>query len=227
MSIEHRKQKRINFAVDVLINDTIMVKGIDLSEGGMYVHTGRLFPIGSEVDVLISIKGKNIRIKAKVQHAQAGVGMGLQFVVLDAGQKALIKAFIDSASVQPREIKKKTVLLVDDNESIRRMNKSRLVLDGFVVLEAPDGIEALKILEGTPVDIVVLDLYMEKMDGFKLIPLIKQMPLLENIPIVVLSARSNPEEVQRALSSGASEFFPKMMTSPLKLSEKLKAIFKK
>ena len=121
---------------------------------------------------------------------------------------------------------KKKVLIVDDNDMTRRINKSKLMLDGFTVLEAIDGVEAIKILETKVPDVIVLDLHMEKMDGFKVLALLKGSPRWKDIPVIVFSARVTPLEIERAMSAGADEFLVKMTTSPAKLSERVKGILK-
>ena len=117
--------------------------------------------------------------------------------------------------------------MVDDNEANRRMNKSRLVLDGFTVAEAANGIEAISRLNESPPDIVVLDLYMDRMDGFKVLEYMKGDERFKAIPVIVLSARSAPAEKARVMSFGADVFLIKMTTSPMKLSEQVKAVLAK
>lgn len=76
----------------------------------------------------------------RVQHSEEGVGMGLMFLDRIPDALASMKEFIDSASSIPMtEAVKETVLIVHDNVMHRRMNRSRLVLEGFMVLEALQG----------------------------------------------------------------------------------------
>jgi len=226
MGLENRLQKRVPVSCDVLINRSIKVKGLDLSEGGIYVHTGRLFKPGTTLEVMLDLKGKLLTLKAVVQHAQEGVGMGLKFIDIKPEQREDIVAFMEeSASLKALPSKKK-ILLVDDTDTTRRMNKSKLVLEGYTVIEAKDGLEAIEAMNKESFDLIVLDLYMERMDGFKVLSLMRQNPQLENIPVVVLSARSGTADVDRAMAAGASTFLPKMMTSPAKLAEKIKEILK-
>lgn len=227
MPLYHRKQERVDVSYDVLINNVLKCKGLNLSEGGMYVHTGRSFRVSSIVEAAVRLKGTLVKIKARVQHAQEGVGMGLMFINPDDKLKALIKEHISAVLDGSLEPEKKKVLLVDDTESARRMNKSRLILDGFEVVEAGDGLEAMGVLYGKTVDAVVLDLQMEKMDGFKVLASIQQTPRLQGLPVLVVSAKNLPEYVNKAMSLGATAFLPKITTSPMKLSEKLKEIFDK
>jgi PleD family two-component response regulator len=221
MGIEQRKQKRIVLRREVIINNAIKAMGLDLSEGGLYVHTGRSFPEGSIVGLSVPIDKEMLHIKARVQYSQEGVGMGLMFVELTHEQKLTIHRFIEGGTDEQPDTKKK-ILIVDDNATARRMNKSKLVLDGFSVVEAADGIEAIKILETDNISLMILDLYMEKLDGYKVLSIIRQKPEWKDLPVLVFSARSTPDEIDRAMNAGATEFLVKMMTSPIKLSERVK-----
>jgi len=196
MGIEQRIQKRIPFTQQILINNSIMVNGINISEGGLYVHTGRMFPAGSIVDVSIPFGTKQINFKARVQHCQECIGMGLEFIDLSPEQQTQLKELMAILETITPPSTKKKILVVDDNDVARRMNKSRLVLDGFAVVEANNGVEAAKILQTEQLDLAIIDLYMEPMDGFKLTALIRQMPQHKKIPIIVFSGRSNPEAYQ-------------------------------
>lgn len=222
MRLENRKHKRVILKRLVTLNDSLKMMGLDLSEGGIYVHTGRFFPVGLTLDLLLPLDKGDIKIKARVQHTQYGIGMGLMFIDLSSENLSVIRDFIENSSVKQEEAIKKKVLIVDDNASSRRMNKSKLVLDGFEVLEAADGFEAIALLEKEAISLVVLDLYMDKLDGFKVLSIMRQKPAMINIPVLVFSARTNPKEIERAMSAGATEFLPKMITTPVKLSERVK-----
>ncbi len=222
MGIENRKQKRVVLRRDVIINNALKVKGLDLSEGGIYVHTGRSFPAGSVVDVSLPLDSGTLTVRAKVQHSQDGVGMGLMFVGLTPGKLAYIREFIDNAAEEVSQVSRKKILVVDDNALSRRMNRSKLALDGFSVTEAADGLEAITVLEQQQVSLVVLDLYMEKLDGYKVLSIMRQKSEWRDIPVLVLSARTSSEEVDRAIHAGATEFLPKVTTSPHKLSERIR-----
>lgn len=222
MSIEHRKQKRVILKKEVTINNSLRVMGLDLSEGGLYLHTGRSIRPGTTVDIALPLDEETLRLKAVVQHSEDGVGMGVMFLNLSRDQLLSLRGFIDDAAEPQSEVVRKKVLVVDDNEMNRRMNKSRLVLDGFMVLEAGDGTEAISVLEKEEINLVVLDLYMVKLDGFKVLSIMRQKPEWKDIPVIVFSGRSNPNEIDRAMAAGATEFLYKMTTTPIKLSERVK-----
>lgn len=115
----------------------------------------------------------------------------------------------------------KTILLVDDNAQVRAINAARLRAAGFEVTEAGDGVECIKLLKSQPVDLLVLDLMMPVMDGFKVLQMVKLDPKTAGIPVVVLSGRGQPEEIEKALKLGAGDFLVKMRTNPNILVEKV------
>jgi CheY-like chemotaxis protein len=221
MDDDRKKLKQVVLRKYVTINGSLKAMGLDLGEGGIYVHTGASFKEGTLVDLRLPLDEEEISVKARVQNTQAGVGIGLTFVGLGPMERACLRGFIDDSSAQSAKSKKK-VLIVDDNAVTRRMNRSKLVLDGFEVLEAADGVEAIAVLERQTVHLVVLDLFMEKLDGYKVLALMRQRPAWKDIPVLVFSARSSPEEVGRAINAGATEFLVKMTTTPARLSERVK-----
>ena len=222
LGVEQRMQKRVMLKKEVTINNSLKVMGLDLSEGGVYVHTGRSITPGSVVDVSLPLKNGTVNLKARVQHSEDCVGMGLMFLDQTPHALVLLREFIDSTSISPTEAVKKKVLIVEGNVMHRRMNKSRLVLEGFTVLEAGSGLEAVEIMGKDQINLVVLDLYMDELEGFKVLSIMKQNQEWEKIPVVVLSARGAPAEVDKALAAGATEFLFKMTTSPVKLSERVR-----
>jgi CheY-like chemotaxis protein len=225
MGIDNRKQKRVILRRQVLLNKSIKTMGLDLSEGGIYVHTGRNCPQGSIVEVDLPLDEQTLQLKARVQHCEEAVGMGLMFVDITPAQKAVLSDFLDrnSAGDLARDSSRPKVLIVDDNPANRRMYKSKLILDGIGVVEAEDGFACLNQLSKEKIDLIVLDLYMDKLDGYKVLSILKQKPEWKDIPVIVISARSTPEEVERAINAGATEFCIKMTTPPVKLSQRIKA----
>ena len=98
--------------------------------------------------------------------------------------------------------------------------------DGFTAVEARNGTEALKKLQETKFDLVILEIWTEGIDGFKILQLMKINPELRDIPVIVLSARSTPADLDKAMVLGAKDYLVKMVTSPVKLSEKVKSTLK-
>jgi len=223
--MDKRGRDRALIQEPVVINNIVKAYALDISEGGMYLHTQAEFIPGATLELSFKLKEKEIRVKAVVRHVQPGIGMGVSFINPSPETLSAIKDFLKGAPdmVKPKE---KVILLVDDSEQTRSIYKNRLMSEGFTVFEASNGVEALKSIQENRPDLVILDLWREGIDGFKFLQLIRLNPELKDIPVIVLSARALPEDIKKALSLGASSFLPKMTTSPVKLAEKVKEYFR-
>ncbi len=226
--VDRRKYKRIPVRKTVIIGSAIKTQSLDLSESGMYIHTDHPFPSGHQTTISFFLDDAKITVKAVVVHSYSGIGIGVRFMGLDRDQMISIKSYIENHSQQDKGkgINKGKVLLVEDNVLTRTMQKSRLVLDGFAVYEAGDGVEALKLLIKEKINLVILDLQLPRLDGYKVLAMAKDNPEWNNIPILVCSSRTLSAEVERARAAGAAEFLSKAVTTPAKLSERVKANLK-
>lgn len=216
------------FTGNILIDGKIMVKGIDISMGGVYVYTGRSLGRGRIVDVHIS--EFKFTAKARVQHDQPGVGSGLKFMGLSDELKNRLRLMLQSLDTSRANYATKTkpeILLIDKNQSSRRINKSKLSMEGFFVLEASDGPEALKKLRDRVPDVIVSDLQIDGIDGFKLLSLIRSTPEWSHVPAIMMSMDSSVEIVDRAYEAGASELMVKSTTTPAKLAERITQVLEK
>jgi two-component system KDP operon response regulator KdpE len=99
------------------------------------------------------------------------------------------------------------VLIVDDEPPIRRFLRASLLGNGFQVLEAEDGAEALALVRRNAVNLMVLDLGLPVMDGFEVIRQLREGG--SSIPIVILSARADEAGKVKALNMGADDFVTK------------------
>lgn len=221
---EKRESKRYSFKERILINGSIVFKSIDISEGGIYIYTGRSFQRNTIVDV--TFMRHKFTLKAIIKHNQPGIGMGLQFMDLSKEQQAMIrmvvKEILKKADQHPHM--KRKVLLVEDNALTRSIYKGKLSMEGFSVIEAKDGIDALKLLKEKLPDLIILDLHLEKMDGIKLLSILRETPNWVNIPVIVCSGKGTKDVIKKVLEAGADEFLSKMVTSPAKLAETVKAV---
>jgi len=122
---------------------------------------------------------------------------------------------------------KSKVLLVDDTEFYIKTYRIKLLSEGYDVRSATNGIEALKELKTNKPDIILLDLMMPIMDGFKVLQAVKADPSLKSIPVVVFSAKGDVDEVAKAMEAGASDFLVKATTTPNKVVEKIKGVLER
>jgi hypothetical protein len=137
---ERRKEDRVPVQFTIMA-DGQMFNCIDISKSGLYLYTGRSFEENKIVSITLPIKDNPFTVKVRVQHNQPGIGMGLQFIDLDSGQKALINQLIRGIAntSSKAEDEKKKVLFIEANEMCRQIYKSHLLMVGFSVIEAKDG----------------------------------------------------------------------------------------
>lgn len=102
-----------------------------------------------------------------------------------------------------------TILVVDDNRANRDLLERRLKRDGFAVLTAADGAEALEVIHSQPVDVVLLDIIMPVMDGYETLDRLKADPELRHLPVIMLSSLDEPESITRCIERGAEDHLPK------------------
>jgi len=119
----------------------------------------------------------------------------------------------------------KHVLAVDDEAHIRRLVQLNLQRAGYRVTTAVDGVEALGIIPQDRPDLVVLDVMMPHMDGFEMLKRLKEDASTANIPVIMLTARSQDEDIHEGHRSGAEIYLTKPF-SPTGLLEAVQEVFK-
>ena len=101
------------------------------------------------------------------------------------------------------------VLLVDDEDQLRRVMKDILERDGFTVAEARDGIQALDQVDKFGPDVVVLDLNLPGLDGYGVLAHLRSRPATVNVPVIVLTAKGDEDNEVRVFELGADDFLTK------------------
>ncbi|NEQ27970.1 MAG: response regulator, partial [Microcoleus sp. SIO2G3] len=114
-------------------------------------------------------------------------------------------------SIGPASIgRKPTILVVDDSINVRRLLALTLEKAGYEVAQAKDGEDALeKLSAGLPIQAVICDIEMPRLDGYGFLARAKANPAFEHIPIAMLTSRSSDKHRQLAMSLGATAYFSK------------------
>lgn len=213
---------------EIIINNAVKGHILDISEAGAYIHTQADFIQGAILDLSFAINDKQIKVKGIIQHIKPGVGIEMLFLNLLPDDLACIKNFLSArSSLAKKESPVKKLLLVDDSAQQRSAYRNKLIEEGFTVTEAQSGTEAFMRLQELKFDLVILDLWIEGIDGFKILHIMKANPVLKEIPVIILSARSTPDDIKKAMALGATDYLVKMTTTPAKLAEKAKELFPK
>ncbi len=115
------------------------------------------------------------------------------------------------------------VLLVDDEDSLRRVMKDLLERDGYIVSEARDGVQALDQIDRVGPDIIVLDLNLPGLDGYGVLSHLRSRPATAGIPVIVLTAKGDEDNEVRVFELGADDFLTKPFRARA-LSARLEAV---
>ncbi|HEU5465902.1 MAG TPA: ATPase, T2SS/T4P/T4SS family [Gemmatimonadales bacterium] len=115
------------------------------------------------------------------------------------------------------------VLLVDDEDSLRKVMKDLLERDGYDVAEARDGVQALDQVDRVGPDIIVLDLNLPGLDGYGVLSHLRSRPATAGIPVIVLTAKGDEDNEVRVFELGADDFLTKPFRARA-LSARLEAV---
>lgn len=108
-----------------------------------------------------------------------------------------------------------TILLVEDSSFYRTVEKNYLSQEGFTVLEAEDGLQALKILKSQPVDLVVTDIEMPNMNGFELTRQVRATAEWNGLPIIAVTSMAKEEDREEGKEAGIDSYLVKLRREDL------------
>jgi len=102
--------------------------------------------------------------------------------------------------------------------------QTKLSQEGHSVIEARDGVEAMKKLETEKPELILLDIVMPYMDGIEVLKKIKERDDLKKIPVILLTNLSQKEEINAGLGLGANDYLIKSHFTPSEVMEKIKVV---
>jgi len=113
------------------------------------------------------------------------------------------------------------ILVVEDSPTMRQLISFAMRrVAGSRVIEASDGVDALKKLSSEKVDLILADINMPVMDGLKLVSLVRGNPAYKDIPVIIITTEGAEEDRKRALSIGANAY----LTKPIQTQQLLKIV---
>ena len=116
----------------------------------------------------------------------------------------------------------KTILIVEDESDTAEMYTQMLQKNGYGVVRVSGGVAAMKHLLQIKPDLILLDLMMPDVSGLEVLRFLRREPQLENLPVVVVSAKSLPEDINKGMEAGASLY----LTKPISYRELVQSIGK-
>jgi chemosensory pili system protein ChpA (sensor histidine kinase/response regulator) len=156
-------------------------------------------PVGAQLATIRGISGATI------------LGDGRIVVILDVG--ALVRSSRPApdapAPVAEPEQKQKLALVVDDSITMRRVTQRLLERNGFRVVTAKDGVEAISALQDYRPDIILLDVEMPRMDGYEFARHVRNDPAVARVPIIMVTSRVSEKHRARAIEIGVNDYLGK------------------
>ncbi len=126
-----------------------------------------------------------------------------------------------------KNTKKQTILLVEDDEFLANMYKTKLELEKYNVIMASNGESALRIINEKELDLILLDIVLPKISGFEVITRIKTNKESKAIPVIMLTNLGQKEDIEKGLKLGADEYLIKAHFLPSEVIGKIKKLIGK
>jgi DNA-binding response OmpR family regulator len=120
-------------------------------------------------------------------------------------------------------VAKRKILVVDDDPTMVKLINVNLKLNNYSVVEATSGEQALDVLVKEPLDLVVLDIMMPGVDGWEVLKRVRNNPETEEMPVILVTAKTQDSDVIRGWELGADEYVIKPF-NPLLLVEVIKMV---
>jgi DNA-binding response OmpR family regulator len=125
------------------------------------------------------------------------------------------RAMIRNLFRTTRVVRPTRVLVVDDDASLRETVRDRLVYQGWDIRTASDGREALGFVRQTIPDVMLLDIYMPRMDGLTTLECLRRDPNLSGLPVMVVTSSSRVSDITRAAACNVADY----VTKPFSVAE--------
>lgn len=168
---------------------------------------------GSRIEVVVKPLGQQFSNLSGISAATI-MGDGSVMLILDLialmRNAALGREVAKPAiSVRSSTESKTTILVVDDSVTVRKVTSRFLKRQGFNVVLAKDGIDALEILQETTPDLMLLDIEMPRMDGFEVASQVRHNRRLQELPIIMITSRTGEKHRERAFEIGVNDYMGK------------------
>jgi len=190
---------------EVLGKDEIVIKNL-----GDYLRRVKLFPgttIASDGSLILLID-LNRLVSAEAVERRAISATPSAARVFAPGAEAIAAGSIPAEAVDPIQ-DERVVVVADDSISVRKFVGRMLEKAGFRVKLASDGLEASEIVAQSGCHLLITDLEMPRMNGYELMASLRQNPMTQRVPVLVVTSRAGAKHRDRAMKEGASAFLTK------------------
>jgi CheY-like chemotaxis protein len=225
------------------------VRCTDISRGGCYLETWSPFPVGTTLHLSAQLPAGPFRCVGEVRTVDPTFGMGIllariestepladflsQMEASQARNAAVSESILKLdqqvgteaekvARQDPGNDRQRLVLLAEDSKFLRSAYSLYLRREGFRVITADDGVEAIERIAVDKPDVIVLDLLMPRLGGVGALKMLKETPRTAHIPVIVLSGLPSCNE-SKIVACGAFAYLAKTQIGPEELPEYVKS----
>ena len=118
----------------------------------------------------------------------------------------------------------KKILLIEDEEMLATMYKTKFEKEGFPITVASDGEAGLQMASAGPFDVILVDIIMPKLDGFAVLKKLRETPEYAKTPIIMLTNLGQEEDIAKSKALGATDYLIKANFTPSQVLEKISSI---
>lgn len=122
--------------------------------------------------------------------------------------------------------KKASILLIEDEEMIATMYRTKFSMEGQTITTAADGAEGLEKAKTLKPDIILLDIILPKLDGFAVLRELKKDPATKDIPVLLLTNLGQDDDIRKGKELGADDYFVKSNHTPAEIVAKVREMMK-
>jgi len=194
---------------DVLGNREVVVKNIGPQLARMTGIAGATVLGSGEIVLILN----PVPLAQRMEHEHARLQQLGTEAIPDMGAVANLQSATEVAEVKTQPVQglrtQHTVMVVDDSLTVRRVTQRLLTREGFQVILAKDGIDALEQLQSVTPDVMLVDIEMPRMDGFDLTRNVRSDSRTSHIPIIMITSRTADKHRNYAKELGVNEYFGK------------------
>jgi rubrerythrin len=228
METRHLRKARVGYGDMVGINKSLAVRGADISEGGMFLLTGRSFPAGEALSLQFSVLQKPVNADAVVQYAVEDVGIGVRFVGLSKQDRHLIKQFVEQRIEARGPDTQKHLLLVGNRRlNTRNINiyTNELLGAGYKVMEVSGVDETINFLrKRRDMSCAIIAIDTETDLNYFALNFLRSMDCYQELPVLVVTNSESREFREDLMHRGVRKILNRISTSPKRLLEEVNTL---
>lgn len=165
--------------------------------------------VGSRIEIVVKPLGRQLSNLSGISAATI-MGDGSVMLILDLlALMRTAQAKRENKEVEPVVSRRHLIMVVDDSVTVRKVTSRFLERQGFEVIVAKDGVDAIEILQDNMPDLMLLDIEMPRMDGFEVATQVRHSPRLSHLPIIMITSRTGEKHRDRAFEIGVNDYMGK------------------